>query len=99
MESSGPSKAAIPANWFVKKRGLATGLAVAGGALGNVIFPLILSPILTSFGWAWALRIMGILTLVSCILSYFLIERRFPLITDGSPVIKLDLDLLNCHFF
>tara|TARA_A100001015_G_scaffold319928_1_gene444548 strand:+ start:148 stop:1254 length:1107 start_codon:yes stop_codon:yes gene_type:complete len=87
--------AAIPANWFVKKRGLATGLAVAGGALGNVIFPLILSPILTSFGWAWALRIMGILTLVSCILSYFLIERRFPLITDGSPVIKLDLGLLK----
>lgn len=34
---------AVVSHWFYRKRGLATGIAASGGAVGAVIFPLFMS--------------------------------------------------------
>ncbi len=48
-----------PANWFVRRRGLAIGLAISGGGLGGIFIPL-LAWLVASFGWRTAAVIAGI---------------------------------------
>lgn len=44
---------------FVKRRGLAMGIALSGASCGGVIFPLLLRWILEPLGWRWSFRIIG----------------------------------------
>eukprot|EP01006_Ploeotia_vitrea_P034539 TRINITY_DN65761_c3_g1_i1.p2 TRINITY_DN65761_c3_g1~~TRINITY_DN65761_c3_g1_i1.p2 ORF type:complete len:599 (-),score=285.23 TRINITY_DN65761_c3_g1_i1:612-2408(-) len=46
--------------WFVKKRGLATGLAVAGSGAGNFVFPIVLTSIIEASDWRVAMRVMAV---------------------------------------
>ncbi|KAH7137391.1 major facilitator superfamily transporter, partial [Dactylonectria estremocensis] len=48
---------------FVRRRGLAMGVAFVGSSIGGVMFPLVLRHILPALGWQWALRIIGFLVL------------------------------------
>ncbi|KAI8866122.1 MFS general substrate transporter, partial [Ramicandelaber brevisporus] len=51
----------LPSLWFTKKRGLATGIALCGGALGGVALSQIAEKIISSIGHRWALRAIGII--------------------------------------
>lgn len=42
--------------WFVKKRGLAMGIMVTGSSVGGVIFPIMISRMIKSTGYPWAMR-------------------------------------------
>lgn len=42
--------------WFVRKRGLALGIAIAGDGTGGVIMPLILQALLSKVGLRWVRR-------------------------------------------
>lgn len=39
--------------WFVRKKGLAIGIAIAGDGVGGVIMPLILETLLSNLGFRW----------------------------------------------
>ena len=45
--------------YFLKRRSIATGMVVAGAGLGNVIIPLITQPLITSYNWRVAMRVMA----------------------------------------
>ncbi|KPM39571.1 hypothetical protein AK830_g7011 [Neonectria ditissima] len=45
---------------FIRRRGLAVGLAVMGTSIGSVIFPIMLRYTLPSLGWAWSMRIVAL---------------------------------------
>lgn len=45
--------------WFDRGRGLAVGLVTAGGTLGQGITPLLVQPLIDSFGWQHACLILG----------------------------------------
>jgi MFS family permease len=46
--------------WFDRGRGLAMGIVTAGGTLGQALVPLILQPLIASFGWRNAFLIFGL---------------------------------------
>ncbi|MFI1990003.1 MFS transporter [Actinoplanes sp. NPDC020271] len=57
--------ATITGRWFVKHRGLVTGVLTAGGATGNLIFLPVLSRITEAHGWRTAaLTVTGVALLV-----------------------------------
>lgn len=66
------------AHWFDKKRGNATGLAATGGAVGGVIFPLMLERLFPMVGWAWSMRILGFIYLFICTIAVILTRSRLP---------------------
>jgi MFS family permease len=56
--------ATITGRWFVKHRGLVTGVLTAGGATGNLIFLPVLSRIAVSDGWRTAALTVSIAALL-----------------------------------
>ncbi|KAE8381733.1 major facilitator superfamily domain-containing protein [Aspergillus bertholletiae] len=65
-------------HWFDVRRGLATGIACTAGGLGGVFFPLIILCIGPTLGFAWAMRIIGIICFVLCALACLLLKTRLP---------------------
>jgi MFS family permease len=72
-------------NWFIKKRGQALGLTMAGAGLAGVIAPL-LQYLITQYGWRATLVIIGILVWV-VLLPLAGLVRAYPedygLLPDG----------------
>ena len=69
--------ASTVAKWFVKKRGLMTGIMTAGQGLGLMIMAPIITWLLTNYGWRLSYVIVGIIVLV-VILSAAQFLKRDP---------------------
>ena len=89
------ASAPLPSHWFIKRRGIATGIAISGGGLGNAIFPFMLSRIIEVYSWRWALRSMSVIALCLGGACALLIQRRAPLNKSGDRIFSLDLSLLR----
>ena len=50
---------------FVKRRALATGIAVTGGSFGGVVYPLVFQALLPSVGFGWTNRVLGFIALAT----------------------------------
>ncbi|KAM5386481.1 hypothetical protein ACJZ2D_000444 [Fusarium nematophilum] len=50
---------------FLRRRGLAMGVAVMGTSLGAIIYPMMLRATFGSLGWAWSMRLVALV--VACI--------------------------------
>jgi len=61
--------------WFDRRRGLAMGIVTAGGTLGQALVPLILQPLIASFGWRNAFLIFGIGYLVLLVPAMLLVTK------------------------
>lgn len=70
---------AVP-QWFNRNRGAAMGLAIAGSSLGAVIFPIVLSNLLTKtdIGFGWSVRITGFIMLPFLTFAAVGIRSRLP---------------------
>ncbi|KAK7397641.1 hypothetical protein QQX98_012996 [Neonectria punicea] len=61
---------------FVRRRGFAMGIALAGSSVGSVIFPVMLRSTFPNLGWQWSLRLMAFIAAglmipaVICFLPY-----------------------------
>lgn len=74
--------------WFVRRRGLASGLAVSGIGVGTLVMPPLASWLIGSFGWREAYLALGIFTAVIGGGLALLIESepsRRGLAPDGDP--------------
>ena len=58
-----PVMSIIP-RWFVKRRGMAMGLVMAGSALGGVIAPLLTQWLISARDWRYAYIILGLIIIV-----------------------------------
>ncbi|GKT66982.1 major facilitator superfamily transporter [Colletotrichum tofieldiae] len=78
---------AVIGQYFRKRRGTATGLAMSGGSLGGVIFPLILGNLGNEVGFAWTTRVIGLITAIMLLTSCILLRPRKGFRNNG-PVKK-----------
>jgi len=63
------------ARWFVKRRGMMTGIVKVGTGTGQLIMPLMTSIFLATYGWRTAYLIIGMLALILIISSGQLLRR------------------------
>ena len=56
--------ASMIARWFVKRRGLVTGIALSGISVGTMIIPPVANWLITDYGWRVAYLVIGIAVLV-----------------------------------
>ncbi|KAH6576427.1 hypothetical protein BASA50_002328 [Batrachochytrium salamandrivorans] len=65
-------------DWFIKRRGLATGIAVAGSGLGGLMLGPVLRILISNVGWRWTLRIISLAGgSILALCSLFLRVRTF----------------------
>lgn len=70
-----PSIACVT-HWFFRRRGLALGLATTAGGFGGIIFPIIITNLLDSVGFPWAIRIVGFVSGVFCLACVLLLKNQ-----------------------
>jgi len=63
------------ARWFAKRRGLMTGIVVAGVGTGTMIVPPVASWLISSYGWRTAFIVIGIIALLLLILAAQFLKR------------------------
>jgi MFS family permease len=89
----GMSTAYVPCNatvakWFTRRRGLAIGLASAGGSLGTFALPPVAHFVVSRLGWRWAYVVFGTAVLLA-LNALAVLMRRDPeaigLGPDGDP--------------
>jgi len=92
MGLAGPATYTLPymralSLWFVRRRGLAIGIAASGIALGGALFPTGIQKIAGERGWSDAIAAVGLLELLVCLpLVAWLVRddpRRLGLLPDG----------------
>jgi len=66
---------ATVARWFVKRRGLMTGIAQAGVGIGGLIFAPFAGWLILTYGWRSAYITLGIITLAGIIISGLFLRR------------------------
>ena len=57
------------ARWFVKRRGMMTGFAMAGTGAGSIIMPLLLNRLISNYGWRASFFAVGIISLVVIVIA------------------------------
>jgi MFS family permease len=63
------------ARWFLKRRGLMTGIVTAGTGIGALIGPPVASRLICIYGWRMSYLILGGISLLAVVLSAQLIKR------------------------
>jgi len=63
------------ARWFVKKRGMMSGIVKVGTGIGMLIMPIVANWLISSYGWRTSYIIMGIIALVFVIAIAQLLRR------------------------
>ncbi|KAB2572537.1 putative monocarboxylate permease protein [Lasiodiplodia theobromae] len=66
----------ITAQYFSKKRGIANGIIYAGGGLGGAVTSLAMERLIEEVGPAWTFRVIGLLTLGTCLPAAWLLKER-----------------------
>ncbi|KAK3356482.1 major facilitator superfamily domain-containing protein [Lasiosphaeria hispida] len=69
---------AVVSQYFHRRRGAALGLVVAGSSAGGILFPTLLSKLLTktTIGFGWSVRICGFMILAVLAFSALAIQTR-----------------------
>jgi len=65
-------------NWFIKKRGIAMSLAMAGIGIGGFLFSPVITHFLSLYGWRMTYRIMAVIILVIAMPSSLFILHKKP---------------------
>jgi MFS family permease len=63
------------ARWFSGRRSLATGIALSGMTLGQVVAPLIIGRLIAAYGWRTSVLVFGIAAMVVMVAGAQLLKR------------------------
>lgn len=69
---------AVLSHWFYRRRGLASGICMAGSSTGGAIIPLMLRSLFEEYGWTWSIRIVAFMALGCYALGVCLVKERLP---------------------
>ena len=78
---------AMTSTWFVKRRGLAVSLAVAGFSLGQFVIVPVFAALASRYGWRPSYAVMGIVVfVVNLVLAVFVIKGGNPSALGKTPL-------------
>jgi MFS family permease len=70
--------AATTAQWFVRRRGIASSISNASGAMGFVVLPLLAALVMEQWGWRAGWMTLGTITLIVAVPTSLLLLRAVP---------------------
>lgn len=74
---TGPLPATVLlSRWFVAKRGLAVGLAIAGVATGTMVFGKLIAVLFAAYPWRQGLQLLGLILLVVTLVPAMFVVNR-----------------------
>jgi MFS family permease len=78
--ATGMSGATIPqlstvARWFVRRRGLMTGVTMSGIGAGTMIIPLVANWLISNYGWSTSYAVMGFIVFAVIVLAAQFLRR------------------------
>ncbi|KAI9162723.1 MFS general substrate transporter [Paramyrothecium foliicola] len=62
--------------WFTKRRGLAFGVMATGASVGGVVFPIMISNMIRTVGYGWAMRTAAFIILALLIVTNLTLRSR-----------------------
>ncbi|CAG9986896.1 unnamed protein product [Clonostachys byssicola] len=77
---------ALVSTYFQKRRSIAIGVVACGSTTGGVIFPSIARELLPRIGFAWTIRVIGLVQAVSLVVALASLKSRIPPRRTGSLV-------------
>ena len=83
--------ASTVARWFVRRRGLMTGIMLAGAGVGQVIVPPVATQLISVYGWRTSYLIIGIIVLVLLVVVAQFLKRdpsQVGLLSDGNSKVE-----------
>ena len=107
MVGVGMSAADVPivatvVRWFVKRRGMMTGITKVGAGIGIMVIPLVANWLISSYGWRSAYTVIGAITLV-VLVSMALLFKRDPgeigELPDGATDVQATESNISTHQF
>ena len=78
---------ALLSTYFSTRRGLAIGLAASGAGVGGVIFPLMVQKLLPKIGFAWTVRVIGLVVMACLGIPALGMRPRLPP-RKGGPIVE-----------
>jgi MFS family permease len=79
--------------WFVKRRGIMTGIVLSGGSLGMIIVPPLATWLITTYGWRTSCTIIGLIAIIVIILPIQFVKRdpvQIGQLPDGENEVKAE---------
>ncbi|KAG0262074.1 hypothetical protein BG011_000349 [Mortierella polycephala] len=70
-----PCILAAPPQWFVARRGMASGFAISGSGVGGLVFSVLIEKLNASIGHRWCLRVLAIVVWCAMIISGSLMRQ------------------------
>jgi MFS family permease len=74
----------LTARWFVRRRGMMTGIVASGTGLGSVIGPLLAGLLISHYGWRTSFAALGVTIFVVMVLGALPLRRAPGHVTGGS---------------
>ena len=79
--------------WFVKRRGIMTGIVLSGASLGMIIVPPLATWLIITYGWRTSYTIIGLIAMIVSILAIQFVKRdpsQVGQLPDGENEIKAE---------
>ncbi|KAH7310682.1 major facilitator superfamily transporter monocarboxylate [Stachybotrys elegans] len=89
---------AVISKWFVRRRGLAMGIALCGSSIGGVVLPMMLRSCLPRLGWTWAIRILAFIFTGVMMAGLACLYRPTPQHDDAAAAEKLSVARFALNF-
>ncbi|KAI8610878.1 major facilitator superfamily domain-containing protein [Chytriomyces sp. MP71] len=68
----------LPSQWFEKKRGLATGIAVSGSGIGGLVMSILTQKMIDGMGFSWTMRVTALVVFVGIMAVLPFVKTRLP---------------------
>lgn len=68
----------VISQWFLKRRGTAFGIAVAGSGVGGLAIAPLCQVLIDKLGWQWCLRVLGFVIIATCSLGALVYRKEPP---------------------
>ncbi|KAJ5921460.1 hypothetical protein N7466_009786 [Penicillium verhagenii] len=79
----------VLSHWFFRRRGLASGICMAGSSAGGVTIPLMLRALFQKYSWLWSIRIVAFQALGCYLLGMLLVKARLPRSSNSRATIDI----------